>query len=56
MRLSRALKEETVTPLTDGCVKDHDNSSGVFRGYAHNKSSLQAKHKFVPLYAYNASK
>ena len=60
------LKEETITPLYSRCyycnenlgediVRDHDHLNSKLRGYAHNKCNLQAKNKFVPMYAFNFS-
>ena len=51
------LNEDTITPLTteffycrenlgNEVVRDHDHLNGKFRGYAHNKSNLQAKKYF----------
>ena len=60
------MKEDSITPLTnmsyycddymDGdIVRDPDHPNSKFRGYAHNKCNLQAKKKFVPLYAFSST-
>ena len=60
------LNEDTITPLTTECfycrenlgnviVRDRDHLNGTFRGYAYNKSNLQAKNTFVPMYAVNST-
>ena len=60
------LKEDSLSPLYSRCyycneemnndiVRDHDHLKEKFRGYAHNKCNLQAKNKFVPIYAFNAT-
>ena len=59
------MKEDSITPLYSRCyycnenlgedvVRDHDHLNGKFRGYAHNKCHLQAKNRFVPIYAFNS--
>ena len=66
IKINIPFKEETVTPLSDACyyckeelsdncVRDHDHLNGIFRGYAYNKCTLQAKKTIVPMYAYNSS-
>ena len=66
MNIKIPLKEGTITSLYTNCyycneeirdeiARDHDQLNGEFIGYAHNKSNLQAKNFFVPMYAYYSS-